>query len=67
MFAKIGAIMRQYAADLSGRAQALEELGAYKSRGKGRAGFQKSKRRVAMDKRDARKRRNILRGKKRRH
>lgn len=45
------------------RQEALAAIGPYKSRGKGRGGWQKSRRAVAMDKRAALKARNKRRNK----
>lgn len=55
MFAAVAALAGVGAAT---RAEAIAALGPYESRGKGRAGYQASRRCVAQDKRDARKARN---------
>jgi hypothetical protein len=64
LFTSIAAVVKQFAADYAARQDALAALPEYKSRGKGRAGHQRSHRKVAMDKRDARKARNRARNKK---
>lgn len=63
MFAALRAIAMQTFANIALRQEALAALGPYKSRGKGRGGYQHSHRKVAMDKRDAQKARNRARHK----
>lgn len=61
MFSAMAALVKSHVNDSVGLRQAFDDLGAYRSRGKGRAGHQASRRCVAHDKRDACKARNRIR------